>query len=342
MILRYIIVRSAAMWCAAVSVRHDYVTQNGKVAQNWTVGTQSFSESYAYNDPADGGEDADGSLKQMTTATGDELQYTYDELNRLTSRAVYRADGTGFFETRYAFKSGAASNQTTAQVEFYSVRSGVDGTGDAIITYQYVYDALGNITEIRNGASPDELLVSYQYDDQNQLIKETYANGEYYDYIYDTAGNLREVKKNGESIQSYTYDDTAWFDLLTAFMEQKIAYEGQTYDASNNTVTGTALSGNPVSYYNGTRWNFDWQNGRQLITAEKTEGMTDTTLSYTYDADGIRTSKTYTVETYEGQHTVTFIADDTTVKTMTVGGGYILQDSDYPTVPDKTGYNGSW
>ena len=42
------------------------------------------------------------------------------------------------------------------------------------------------------------------------------------------------------------------------------------------------------------------------------------------------------------QHTVTFVADGTTVKTMTVNDGYTLTDSDYPTVPTKAGYSGAW
>lgn len=39
---------------------------------------------------------------------------------------------------------------------------------------------------------------------------------------------------------------------------------------------------------------------------------------------------------------MTFQADGTTVKTMTVEDGYTLKDSDYPAVPTKTGYTGEW
>ena len=41
-------------------------------------------------------------------------------------------------------------------------------------------------------------------------------------------------------------------------------------------------------------------------------------------------------------YTVTFQADGATVKTMTVEDGYTLKDSDYPTVPAKSGYTGEW
>ena len=72
---------------------------------------------------------------------------------------------------------------------------------------------------------------------------------------------------------TYAYTDANWGDLLTA-------YDGVT-------ITHDEI-GNPLSYYNGTRWTFTWEDGRQLATA--TDGTTS--ISYTYDADGIRTSKT--------------------------------------------------
>ena len=51
-----------------------------------------------------------------------------------------------------------------------------------------------------------------------------------------------------------------------------------------------------------------------------------------------------TVETFTQvpDYTVTFQADGATVKTMTVEDGYTLKDSDYPTVPAKSGYTGEW
>ena len=42
------------------------------------------------------------------------------------------------------------------------------------------------------------------------------------------------------------------------------------------------------------------------------------------------------------KYTVTFKADNTVVKTMTVNDGYTLKASDYPTVPAKSGYTGEW
>ena len=52
------------------------------------------------------------------------------------------------------------------------------------------------------------------------------------------------------------------------------------------TITYDAI-GNPTSYYNGARYALTWQ-GRQLMTASKS----GKTLSFSYNKDGIRTSKT--------------------------------------------------
>ena len=232
--------------------------------------------------------------------------------------------------TAYAYRD-VSWNRGSAQVEFRNVRLGSD-SGMLLEGKKYVYDDVGNLKEIRESTGDFNKLVEYAYDSQNQLVKESYYNPgnekpyDVYDYSYDTAGNLLRVTKNGTVIQTYTYGDAQWHDLLTAVNGQAI-----TYDAS----------GNPLSYGG---WSFGWQNGRQLKTASKTSDGKTETLEYAYDADGIRTSKTYTVETFTQlpDYTVTFQADGATVKTMTVEDGYTLKDSDYPAVPSKTGYTGEW
>ena len=69
---------------------------------------------------------------------------------------------------------------------------------------------------------------------------------------------------------TYTYGDSNWKDKLTAYGDTPI-----TYDAI----------GNPLTYRGYT---LTWQNGRQLASLSGN----GTTASYTYDVDGLRTSKT--------------------------------------------------
>ena len=72
---------------------------------------------------------------------------------------------------------------------------------------------------------------------------------------------------------AYEYKDSEWGDLLTNYR-----YISLTYDAL----------GNPLSYYNGASYTFTWKNGRRLATAVKGSNS----LSFEYNDDGIRTSKT--------------------------------------------------
>ncbi len=70
---------------------------------------------------------------------------------------------------------------------------------------------------------------------------------------------------------AYTYGNTVWKDLLTAYDGTAITYD---------------TIGNPLSYRDGMT--FAWQNGRELASFTQ-NGQTAT---YTYNDNGIRTSKT--------------------------------------------------
>ena len=269
----------------------------------------------------------------MTAATGDSLSFGYDTLKRL-NRVTAKSGSSIIMNTAYAYRD-VSWNRGSAQVEFRNVRLGSD-SGMLLEGKKYSYDKAGNLVMISESTGDFNKLVEYTYDSQNQLTSEAYyKSGEAeayitYNYTYDTAGNLLTVsQKKGNTttlLQTYTYGDAQWHDLLTAVNGQAIPYDA---------------SGNPLSYGG---WSFGWQNGRQLKTASKTSDGKTETLEYAYDADGIRTSKTYTVETFTQvpDYTVTFQADGTTVKTMTVEDGYTLKDSDYPAVPAKSGYTGEW
>ena len=234
-----------------------------------------------------------------------------------------------------------SGNQSTALVEFFNYRlASDDGNGDIIVGYRYEYDNGGNITDIK--AEVDGALIPlehYEYDEKQGQLKTAirYENGEEVDrwtYSYDTAGNILSEDHEGSNseLHEYAYEDGRWGDLLTSVDGIDLEYDG---------------SGNPTLYANGTEllWNMEWQNGRQLSRATtERDSTTEDVLDFAYDANGIRTSKTVTRNTYRPVQTykVTFMADGKTVKTMNVTEGYTLKDSDYPAVPEKAGYTGAW
>ena len=147
------------------------------------------------------------------------------------------------------------------------------------VNYRYDYDSKDRI--VGKGYSGIEYF--NHYDSKGQLVREDYrlSGSDTYTYTYDSRGNITAkneyVYTTGSlenatptSTQTFTYATSGWTDKLTAVDNTPL-----TYDAIGNVLT----------YGNRS---FTWSNGRNL--AQITEG-TDT-YSYTYDENGIRTSKT--------------------------------------------------
>ncbi len=175
------------------------------------------------------------------------------------------------------------STTTTGQIATFSNST----TGGYSASYSYTYDANGNILSVSDGTNT----TSYVYDAANQLIRENNVE-EYktWTYTYDAAGNILTKSTYAYTTGAlgtpldtvnYTYGDSQWGDLLTA-------YDGQT-------ITYDAI-GNPLS--DGT-WTYTWEHGRQL--ASMSDGST--TWSYEYDANGLRTKRTNGTKTYEYYYT---------------------------------------
>ena len=221
----------------------SYNEYNQLKKQGWQMGSTDYSEEYTYNS-------ADGSLATMKTGVGNTLTMGYDGLRRLSTVSG------GPFNRTYTYRD-ISSSKTTMQVSglSYNLGSGMN--------FGYTYDDLGNIETY---TAPDGEVITYTYDAQGQLLKA--AGDTTYNYTYDTVGNI--LTANGHS---YTYGNSNWKDLLTA-------YDGETITYDN--------SGNPISYYNGTRWALTWDNGRSLTRAVSTS----TAVDFTYDLSGLRTSKT--------------------------------------------------
>ena len=117
---------------------------------------------------------------------------------------------------------------------------------------------------------------------------------------YDTAGNIRSITKDGAVTKSFGYTNPSWPDLLTSVTEngttKDVLYEGQSQ------TSDLPSSGNPVTYYNGRDYHFDWSKGRQLTEAV----VGGQTVKYAYDMAGVRSSKqvgdtTYTYTTLSGK-----------------------------------------
>lgn len=253
---------------SVLRTHQTYDENNQLTKQSWQIGENAYTERYTYNEK-------DGSLNTMTTGTGDTLTMNYDGLRRLSSMSG------GPFSREYTYRD-ISSTATAMQVSGLRYPSLNGGTN-----FGYTYDKLGNIATY---TAPGKSAVTYTYDEQGQLLKA--AGDKAYTYSYDSVGNILTAS-DGSATHRYTYGDSGWGDLLTAFDGESITYD---------------QIGNPISYYNGTRWAFTWENGRRLTKASSTAG----TINYTYDLSGLRTSKTVGSVTHHYLY----------------AGGKLLQDSD--------------
>ena len=266
---------------------HLYDTENRLTSQSWQLGDTLYKEAFTYST-------ADGSLTKVDGTGFTTYSFAYDSLKRLSSRYNW------IYRQNYTYRTNGGNQTTQIASIDYAKRDG--GTGFTEFKLGYAYDAVGNITKI-TGTTRTDQSASYTYDAQNQLTSETNQKGSY-TYTYDTYGNIRSV--SGAESHTYTYGDSEWLDLLTAYDGKSI-----TYDAI----------GNPNVWHNSTGdWNLSWANGRQLTTASNDNHR----VSYTYDLAGVRDSKTVDGVTYNyitqngqvvrqtwGSHVMDFIYDNT-------------------------------
>ena len=174
---------------------------------------------------------------------------------------------------------------------------------DALVSsqfYYYFYDANGNITEIKDYL--EQTLLRYKYDDLGQLIREdNKALNKTFVYEYDDAGNLinryectfttSDTLPTMSNTHWFEYTDSRWGDLMTG--ESGNSTFSLSYDKLGNLTERHYSSGDLGEYYKYT-----WQ-GRQLTSAsfyteEYATGEKDVYFlaEYTYNSNGIRTSKT--------------------------------------------------
>ena len=219
------------------------------------------------------GTDKDG--KSFVSNDGVTNETSTDDFGRTTQVRTVRSDGTLVFNTDYEYANGKAENSTTNLISKFSQSYG----SDSVLSYDYSYDANGNITEIKQNG---KLINKYTYDSLNELKEEyDYVNKFYINYSYDGAGNLQNKYEQvldptygyptgTQNGNTYEYTDTSWKDKLTKVNGSNISYDA---------------NGNPLTYRDGM--SFEWENGRIL----KKINTFDKSVQMSYDSNGMRTQK---------------------------------------------------
>lgn len=234
--------------------------------------------------------DEDNGIEAKTDVTESHFGSTYSYTTKNDSISYKYGDNS----LSYSAKSNDESQTVSDTVKF---------NGKLSLKSDYTYDKNSNIIKKSLNDSNSEIIsVVNEYDDQNRITATGYnsvddyfkydKNGQliYADngmnnrtstYSYDERGNITKINeyeyktkepndKNTKSSKSFTYSNSDWKDELTAVNGTPL-----TYDENGNVLT-----------YGNKK--FTWNTGRNL------ESIVDgnNKYSYTYDENGIRTSKT--------------------------------------------------
>ena len=238
----------------ALRKRNIYTKDNDLKATEYRVGKQTLRYGFETDRTPD-----KRSVK-VELPFGANQVLAYDGLGRTKEVAL----GENLVKDIYYAKCG---DHATSRVS--AVWYGVNGIRKE--NTRYAYDKAGNIETVTDNG---KLVARYVYDGLNRLVREDNIHFGTTTYQYDCAGNLLCKKRYtfttaeslGEptSANEYLYKQKGWRDQLVSFDGSTCEYD---------------VLGNPTSYRG---YKLSWQ-GRRLIRFDNVE--------YTYDADGIRTSK---------------------------------------------------
>lgn len=206
-------------------------------------------------------------------------------------------------------------SEIKSSVKYYTLDDNediIETTDEEIINSflsSYEYDTSGRITHIYYGTNANDMSLTsyYEYDETGQMtLDANFLDNRVTKITYDSGGNITKKEiYSGENSYSVNEDNT-----ITLIQPMDTVNYG--YGANSNTilngfsdlltsVNNTAIIydalGNPTNYVgenyndgdNPYSYNFIWQ-GSLLKEAISTDG--ENKIEYTYNQDGLRTSKT--------------------------------------------------
>ena len=207
------------------------------------------------------------------------VEYTYDELYRLTSETITK----GKTKTTYAYEYDNVSNRTLKTVNgvetVYTYNELNQLVSENDTTYEY--DNAGNLVRVV-GTGKTAL---YKYDSENRLIKATVQQGNNVvveTYTYDYAGNRtsKTTTINNHVEKVYYLNDNS--SLTNVLVELNVDGEAKVYYTIGADLVSQEINGKVYVYlYDG--------HGTVRALANENGKVTDT---YTYDAFGNLISST--------------------------------------------------
>mgnify|MGYP005757996245 FL=1 len=199
------------------------------------------------------------SAKELKKISVSEVEESYERDALGRKKKTTQKLGSQTYSERYGYYKVGDHATNRINTIFYGKNGETDGKET------YTYDEMGNIVSVnKNGVQKKK----YGYDKLGRLtFEKNLDKNEEICYTYDDKGNI-ETKSIKGSVKEYKYEEGT--DRLIGYGEEKFEYDA---------------IGNPLKYCELT---LTWEKGRRLKSASNgSESVT-----YTYDAFGMRRSKT--------------------------------------------------
>jgi YD repeat-containing protein len=307
---------------ATPGVSYTYDTQYGRLA---TMTDGIGLTTYTYH-PA--GQLGAGQVASVDgPLTDDTITYGYDQLGRVTKRAINGAANTvtwafdalgrvtsevnllGTFTYTY---DGVASRVATVtypngQTSAYSYYDNLNDrrlqtihhkypNGTTLSKFDYAYDAAGNILTWRQQADNDAVLWSYGYDAADQLTSAIKAATDpqqkvlkRYAYAYDQAGN-RTMEQIDDQVTGATYDNLN--RLVSQQPSGAMLFAGTVSEPASVTMQGVAATVTAAHQFQAT---VAVTQGTNTVSARATDRSGNSTTQQ-YEVDSTGTGRTFTYD----------------------------------------------
>ncbi|WP_235111743.1 putative Ig domain-containing protein [Acaryochloris sp. 'Moss Beach'] len=216
-----------------------------------------------------------GHRLSVTEGTGRQVQYTYDDLNRLTNERIngnerivsYTYDNVGNRLTKDDSIDGI-SNYTYDENDLLLTETRSQG-GSIIESIIYSYDDNGNLIERVLNDTEKNL---YVWNDDNRLVRAELPNGNLVEYTYDDDGIRVSNTINGQKTDYLIDKNRPYSQVLEEFNSDELV---ATYVYGNDLISQTRSGEN--SYFQ-----VDGLGSTRILTNDQ-GNVTD---SYDYDAFG--------------------------------------------------------
>ncbi len=268
--------RTSTEYPNGVVTTYGYNSINALVSEVTTDSDDNILASYEYTIGSNG-------ERLSCTELGRTVEYTYDELERLTSETVTVGSEVSVTTYTYDSNSNRLSMNRGGEVTNYTYNSlnQITQAGDV----SYTWDNAGNlVSQSRNGV----IAATYTYDCHNRMISADINNisGNIVEsYTYDYLGNRTSKTTNGETTYFTTDLSTGYSQVLKAESSSEIIYYTRGFELISR------RAGQDAHYYL-----FDGGMSVRGLTDE-TGAITDT---FVFDAFGNEVARTGTTDNSYG------------------------------------------